>query len=535
MDPEARAQRIAEIRARVAELRAQEVITAAELDELRSLKGEFDTLRTADEAAAIADAIGDEPEAEPEATEAEPEAPTDEPAAEPEAAPEAAAPRVTAEEALAAASAAEPAAEATPETEVPQRARLVASAHAEGAAAGSDMQWQDFQRIMRGASGIAKSGGSAERRYGNIQRHFGGDMLSDRNNASENTRILNAAAQRTDRPLDLITAACFCGPDQADNSINRSGIDARPVAGAFNSVPVQGRFRYIPDVTFADVAAGTQQWTCTDQDAVDPDVPSTWKPCVDLACQTDITVEPYMVPACATIDITTQLSNPELVDAFLSKLGVVHARLAETLLLDQIVATSHYPTIAAGSFGLLWELERFLSGVHGIASYELRENPESYVMMVPPGMLDLLVADQHLRGAQQPLNKSDIIRLIQESYGVRVQEILDIDTAHTALYPTSTAAWGALGVATPFAGSGNLPDQFVAYILDPSDYSHGMSDLVEAGYRTDGNLTRQNRVQWFTEGTEFLEKRGQKASITLQIDSCANGAASAMVAPPACT
>jgi len=72
-------------------------------------------------------------------------------------------------------------------------------------------------------------------------------------------------------------------------------------------------------------------------------------------------------------------------------------------------------------------------------------------------------------------------------------------------------------------------------VVPVSAYSRGESTLVEAGYQRDATLTRQNMVQWFMEGHEYLEKMSPDVpSFTLELTGAGTGGTSALVDPEAC-
>lgn len=417
----------------------------------------------------------------------------------------------------------------------PYRSALVASSAMEGLAPGAGVELHQFQKVHQSA---LRASGDSRQTFGGFRLFdSGGESLREENGAFRNTQLLHAGGIQD---MGAITAAaCFCGPDEAVKEIAAIGDDARPVQGVFNTVPVSGRFNYLKSLGIADVATGTTIWECADQEGIDPADPATFKPCVDLDCQADVTVEPYTVPACGLISKHTQLSNGQLVDNFIRTLGVAHSRTAEVKLLDELVAASRVFDVDAGALGtasLLNTVEFIGSQLIAPAFYANRVTRDGYIALVPLGTLEAIVADQHLRGGgQEAASRADILQSIQESLGVdRVEVILDVHTAAQAAYTSAVAALPAVGTPTAWVQGTNNVASHPVYILRPDSFRAGMGEVVEAGFQTDSELTRRNQVQYFAESIEFLEKIGSEESFVLNVTGCPSGVATAPAAAPAC-
>lgn len=408
------------------------------------------------------------------------------------------------------------------------RPRLVASSNMEGLSVGASMTVDQVKRMAN----IAAAGNYDGRHVFAGIRRWAPDVkaVSSRNSAIENTRIMATAGEK---PMPLAAAACFCGPNEAVKTIAQSGEEGRPVASLFRSNPVSGRFNYVKPLPLGDVGAGISIWDCDDQNGVDPTDPETWKACVDLDCQEDVTVEPYLLPACGTVTTHQQLSHPELVDDFLRKLAIAYDRNAERQLLDLIRAESHVIGFSEQA-GILSNLTYALAQYSDVIPYGNRLNLEGYTLLVPLGTIEKIVADQHLRGAQQGLRRDAILAMLSD-LGVRnIVEIHEPDSTATAPYAAATAALPNLGgAATPFDPT-DVVETVPFYLLQPDAFRHGSSEIVEAGFIRDAQLAKQNRTQWFYEGAEYLEKINVQPSFVFEIAACPNGQATAMADGPAC-
>lgn len=524
-------QRLEEIRTRAAEIRAGEV-TKELLDELRSLVAERTDLEAKIEAEGALAALEAEVET-PKAAEGEEEAPAEEAPAETPAVPaeapaEEEAP--AAPEAIAAAlGGATPAPGSTP-SDAPTPLNILASAQGYGMTVGTRLEVEDWSRVHR----LAGRGGEGQQRFAQINRQVAGEAVSSRNSAIQNTLLMSSVDAKEKQLETIAAAACYCGPFETDKSIRSLGENGRPVAGLFRAVPVTGPFQYVQDLTLGDVAPGVSQWTCADQTGVVSGNPATWKPCIDLTCATPTQVDPYAIVACGRYSIFQEVSHPELIDDFIKKLGIVYERTAEQLLLDELRASSTVLTHSVAGLGLLWELEQVLGHLIGLSSYVRRINWSDYALILPPGMMEALVLDEHLRGFSRGANRADIMSQLRELGVGTIVEALDADTTAEADFLAAAGIYVNPGTTVAFDPATAM-GTWTVHLVPVSAYTRGESVLVEAGFQRDADLIRQNLVQYFFEGHEFLEKMTPDVpSYTLEITGCANGGSAVLADPGVC-
>ena len=409
---------------------------------------------------------------------------------------------------------------------------IIASSNYEGLRIGQALEVGDFSRISK----IARSANEATaQKYGQIDlsEHITASV-SSRNSAIENTLAMSKRTK--DEPVSLTAAACFCGPFETMKEVPGLGSEERPVASIFRKVGVTGPFRYVNEVALADVLPGVNQWDCADQAAVDPLDPLTWKDCVDLACATETQVDPYAVVACGIASTHQELSHPELVDDFVMKLGINYARVAERLLLDTLRADATVLQHNVNGMGLNWELTRVLGHLPLGSTYNRRLDWENYEVLIPQGVMQLMVADELMRGFSMDEDRAQakvMAKISQLGYG-GVTIIRDVDATAEAgiagLEAGLVSPGGTINLdATIDALLPNLP----IYIVPTDAYTMGQSTIVEAGWRRDNQLIRQNQVEYFYEGMEFLEKMTNVPSFVVELTGGPNGGYSALTAPPA--
>lgn len=414
----------------------------------------------------------------------------------------------------------------------PEPTVLVASGNVGGTNPGDKLDLRSIDRIHRHAGKSGMGGAPVRSIFASISVRDG-DIASERNTAEQNTAIMASASGKKIQPITA--AAAFCGPNDIVLDINAAGTAARPVAALFNSVPVRGPFDYMKTATLADVSPGVNIWEEQDQIDLETDDPDSWKPDVDLSCRTPTTVTPYAIVASTTIGVWQQLSAPEQVANWLAQMEKQYSRVAETKLLDQIRAQS-YVYSHSDELGLWSTIQPLLANTAQIVAEVNRGTTEGYTLVVPYGTLDVMAADEVMRGFSQNLAKARIRALLKENYGIDIVESLETDSTKAAAFRTGAIDLGTktLGTSTAFTPGDASATTIPMYLLRTDAFVMGQSDVVDAGYHRDANMVRQNLVRYFYEGMEFLEKTGDHLSFVYDVDACPTGKATALVDGPDC-
>lgn len=416
---------------------------------------------------------------------------------------------------------------------------LTAAGNMGGVATGAELT-RDKLAAMLNASNTGRHPSGGKVRILEMNR-FASDVRvpSSNHGAIENTRIIAEARKNHQQPLSLVAGACFCGPDEVDPSIAAVGRRGRPVAGVFPSIPINGGFRYLRDLAIDPDSGSVNIWTCTDQDAVDPDDPDTWKICSELDCFDEIDVVPYMVTGCTTVRRQQQWAHPEQVDAWLNKLMIEYDRVAERQLLDLIEADAT-PALVVGNgtmltHGLLSQLEYALGSLSFSLGYQFRADAlAGHTVIIPRGFTQALLTDELIRGFPSGIRtESELRSLITGAYGVNLVERLDESTSQAAAAAatvTNLNTGGAIDTAPPFLQT----ELTRLYVVKPDQWVHGEGVLVGADWHTDNELLRQNKTQYFWENVEVLERTGVEHAYLVDIEGCINGGRSDLVTPPDC-
>jgi len=374
------------------------------------------------------------------------------------------------------------------------------------------------------------------------------DTPGENHSSIHNTRLIADARARHSRgenmrPAALTAGGCFCGPDELIRETGVVGDRGRPVAGLFPSIPISGGFRAMPDLAFnVDNAGSVVQWTCADQNLVDPSDPLTWKPCTELDCFTEASYVPYMVVACTTVRRQHRWAHPEQVDRWIDLLGIEYDSVAETLLLDKLTTDAGTPLTIGAAGGLMVDHGLVAKVIYALASlsfslgYQHREGSgvlDRYTMIAPVGFSEALWGDEQLRGFPSGMKtKQEIISYIEGSSGVRIAERMDEPTGlkpAAAATVTALLAGGAIdGATTPL-----LPPTFRLFLVDTSQWVHGEGTMVAADWHVDGDLRSMNKMQYFLENVEILERLGVKKTHIIDVPGLILGSYTDLVAPPA--
>lgn len=511
--------------ARISELRALDSRTIAQARELRRLVGEANEM-----AAIVLSVAGDEPEAEPlpdeaPAVEAEPvvEAPEGEGVeAETVEAPEARAAAISAADLVLPGAGAVAASEAPVVVHAPFRA----SAAQQTMPSNAELSIESLGEVFEDARRNAESSRELPKTYLASVHRFRDDTprLSGMNGTAANTALIN------EMPQNPRTAA-ICGPLDVVRSIPDCVENGRPVRDLFRQIPAdRGAFQFQRSVGLADVADGIDEWTDANQAAVDPGDPLTWKACHALVCQAAITAQVVALSRCLTADVKQEFSNPEQVQNNINTLSAATDRAAEGLLLRQIDLLSSAYTFT-GSYGMIPQLAALIARVVGRGLDVTRGTESNYVAIVPQGLIQQMMVDDISRGFDNESAACDAIADQLKCAGV-TRIVVTPDPSFGVASPWAMFALNAPGapaVALPAA-----PATWQIRIVDPSAGFFFSTGEIAFGMQRSPELYRQNRIQWFGELFEGLDKQGCIPWFTVAATMCPNGSRAGVIAPVAC-
>ena len=144
--------------------------------------------------------------------------------------------------------------------------------------------------------------------------------------------------------------------------------------------------------------------------------------------------------------------------------------------------------------------------------------------------MEAIIADEHVRGFSRGANRADIMAQLRELGVGQVIESLDVNSTSEADYLTAIGTYVAPGTTVAFDPNTAI-GTYDIHIVPVSSYTVGSSTLVDAGFTRDADLIRQNKVQYFVEGAEFIEKMNDVPSFTARLTGYGNGGRTALATP----
>lgn len=400
-------------------------------------------------------------------------------------------------------------------------------------------------RAARAAGGDVKKfvqrlgGGSG--RVSHEERHSFVTMRRETNHVVREGGLANdaiaAAVADRDADNDMTAAGCFCGPDDAVTAIKECGETVRPISDTLPTLTVSGDIRYVRQIDLAGPLTGVTQWTCADQALVDPEDIATWKPCFELDCEPEVTSGLYAVSACASFTTQQFIGNPELVSNLEHVMQVAYSKVAELLVYNRLRDLSSKYT-----FG--YSLDAYGAGAQLLAAVgwameqikaSLRETDPGYTLAIPAGLKERIITDGFLTGAHAPDEMWQTIVMRLNELGVNrvvllVDEIVCTPGGALAHTPPIAAVPGCVYAAAPVH-----PVEQEILLYRPEDFVLGVAPEIDLGITRSPELARQNKLQWFVESFEFVEKVGCAPALDLLVPFCASGIRPALGEGENCT
>jgi len=371
------------------------------------------------------------------------------------------------------------------------------------------------------------------------------DLLNSDNSTRLNDDLINEAVADWYAGLgerEPIQASArqgtICGPFDNIREIPDAFVTRTPVADIFPSRPAgRGGFNFTPSGTLADVEGAVNFWSLhgngNDQDAVDPDDSSTWKPCIDFDCPPSQEAVVEAIVTCVQYPITLDMSAPERVRNLNNAVGALRARQYEGKMLQRIDKLSHgYHFV--GDYGALPSFVEAVNRLLPNLNWWNRQEQGQYDLIIPPGVIELLRIDRANRAYGVEAEVADVLNYLTGSIDVR-RVVLSLDASidgEPGTPATQLSALGNQGGAMP-----HIPDLDGVHrvrLVDPAAAIYATTGEMNAGVLRDANLVRQNRTGYFTEQFFFLEKHGPQPWATIDVDLCPNGGRAGLVEPYDC-
>lgn len=311
-----------------------------------------------------------------------------------------------------------------------------------------------------------------------------------------------------------ITAA-MCAPLTPLYDLSCANTMRRPVANGlpqFRLRPDRGGFTVYPSPSLSDITTGYGQW----QSADDADSEAL-KACQTITCSSPVEYEIYAVYRCLTVKNLVQMTFPEIVEAYLNRLGAAWARFAETLLLEAMGTATDTVASADLGYGGTTTILSTILGYLGL--YQEQERWDNGVMdaWMPRWVLYAIKTDLMRRrrtdGGTNMVPSDEAVNSMFRDAGVEPHWFMD------------RPSWATPVPGVAVSGVLNFFPRSVEILVHP----RGKFALMDRGalsigvtgnnqYRVNDDLLR-NQFRFFFESYEGLIDTNTCPAHTLQIDT----------------
>jgi hypothetical protein len=293
---------------------------------------------------------------------------------------------------------------------------------------------------------------------------------------------------------------------------------ARPLRDSLPTIGVTeaGAVTYFPAVCLP--ADGAALWLCSDDSAVDPDDPDTWKECVFIDCPTADTTIVDAIYRCLTIGEFQRRFATEQWVAILQATIALQARIAELSLWSNMLAgvsTTHTGQVT-GSIFTNWanSVQMAADAIRDDQRYD-GVQINNWLPRWFKGAVATDLYNRRLADTPNPTVVDSMINDVAQNAGITVHYTMDSDPIEPdgqtdgalSAYPTTMATIVA-------------PEGYYSF-LDGGQFDLGIEIR-------DLDLARQNAVAAFAESFEGLLARGcnaKRINITTEICEDAAGCA----------
>lgn len=290
---------------------------------------------------------------------------------------------------------------------------------------------------------------------------------------------------------------------------------ARPIRDSLPAIGVTqtGAVTYFPAVCLP--ADGAAVWLCTDDEAVDPEDPDTWKECVFIDCPTADTTIVDAIYRCLTIGEFQRRFATEQWVAILQATLALQSRIAELHLWANMLAgvSTTHTAAATGSVFTTWANSLQLAA--DTIRDDQRYTDVSVRQWLPRWFRGAIATDLYNRrlvDVQDPTAVDNLINSVASNAGVNITWTLDPDPIEPGGQSNGPLTDYPATVSSVIA-----PEGYYSF-LDGGQFDLGIEIR-------DLDLARQNAVGAFAESFEGLLARGCNAKrVNIPVDICNDAA-----------
>lgn len=208
-----------------------------------------------------------------------------------------------------------------------------------------------------------------------------------------NLAILGGPDPLSKKAQKAVTAA-MCAPAEPTYALATMSSTARPVKASLATYqPARGRVSVYPTPKLGDIADDTGRgiWTRAD----DADSEAVKNACATIPCANSVTYDIYGIYRCLTVTNMLSMTFPELVEAYLNRLGALTARLGDSTLLDAMIGSTNTKALtrSGNTFGA--SINLFNTIIDSVALYreEERYGDQQFDAWIPRWVVPALQHD----------------------------------------------------------------------------------------------------------------------------------------------
>lgn len=313
--------------------------------------------------------------------------------------------------------------------------------------------------------------------------------------------------------------AAFCPPATPYYNLACANVLRRPVAGSLPGFQApRGRVSIMPSPALSDITTGYGQWTSSD----DTDVNAVKDDCQTITCGSPTEYEMYGIYRCLTVKNMMAMTYPELVEAYLNRLGAAHARLAEELLLNAMASAA--TTVNGrqlgygGSVTITSTILNYLALYQETQRWDIEGNMQAWIPRWVLWAMKMDIMRRRRTDAGFGVPSDGQIEAMFREVGVDVTWFIDRPTWAVAIPSVATASTLNL-----------LPASVQVLIAPPGKFA--MIDRGELAIGVTGNnlyrdneSNRRNQFTFFFENFEGVVNTTSCPAHVLNIPACWNGA-----------
>ena len=294
---------------------------------------------------------------------------------------------------------------------------------------------------------------------------------------------------------NLELTAAMCAPATPYYNLGCMNTARRPV---FNALPQfaspRGAVSIYPSPTLEDITAGLGIWTHED----DANPSATKAACQTIDCADSETYRIYGVYRCLTVKNMSQLTFPELTEAYLNRLAAAHSRLAEQQLLNAMGAEADLVLGRPLDYdGPVHVATQFIETLALHQEAQRWDNDGSWLVFLP-------------RWVQAGIRVSLMRRRVTNGQGVRVVTDAEVnklftDIGFNPVWFIDTPTWAqTIPAVRNITNANPLPTRVDAIVAPPGKFAVMDRGQLSVGVAAN-NIYRDNTSNTRNEFTMFFE------------------------------